>query len=68
MSEIDSLAKDRQIEVVRDQFMIESDLWMMSTGDEEEQAYRMARIDALLDAHNEIQILGSFAIRSAELL
>lgn len=62
------LAKDRQLEIVEDQFMIESDLYLMSAGDPAEQAYRMARIDRLLDAHNEIQILGSFAIRNAELL
>lgn len=69
MSEtIDSLTKERQLEIVRDQFMVESDLWMMSTGDEAEQAYRMARIDSLLDAKNEIEILGSFAIRAAEYL
>lgn len=48
--------------------MIESDLYLMSTGDREEQEYRLARIDKLLDAYHEIQILGSFAIRAAEYL
>lgn len=48
--------------------MIESDLYLMSTGDPEEQAYRMDRIDRLLDAYNEIRILGSFAIRAVEYL
>ncbi len=68
MSEIDSLTTERQIETVRDQFMIESDLYLMSTGDDAEQAYRMDRIDRLLDAYNEIKILGSFAIRAVEYL
>jgi len=48
--------------------MIESDLYLMSTGDAAEQAYRMDRIDRLLDAYNEIKILGSFAIRAVEYL
>lgn len=68
MSEIDSLTTERQIETVRDQFMIESDLYLMSTGDRAEQEYRLARIDKLLDAYNEIKILGSFAIRAVEYL
>lgn len=48
--------------------MIESDLVLMNTGDPEAQAEHRQRIDRLLDAYNEIQILGSFAIRSVELL
>ncbi len=68
MERVDRLSRERQLAVVEDQFMIESDLWLMSTGDPAEQAYRMERIDRLLDAANEIKILGSFAIRSAELL
>jgi hypothetical protein len=68
MSEIDNLTTERRIETVRDQFMIESDLLLMSTGDEPEMEYRRARIDRLLDAYNEIRILGSFAIRAVEYL
>ncbi len=68
MAEVGDLTMERQLAVVEDQFMIESDLLLMSTGDEPEMEYRRQRIDRLLDAANEIRILGSFAIRSAELL
>ena len=68
MEQVDDISQEQQLKIVEDQLFIESDLWLMSTGDEREQAYRMARIDRLLDASNEIRVLGSFAMRSAELL
>lgn len=68
MDRVDSLTMERQLAVVEDQFMIESDLLLMSTGDDAEIEYRRQRIDRLLDAANEIRILGSFAIRSAQWL